>query len=1028
MTQGSWTLNLNGNTPNQTEEGGTTNALTIANDQAGLQLTPSANFTAITAIIRCSNLDVNINDGTNQVLFAIRTSGTAERIGLYQKGSDKTLRGLWNGGVYDNVAGPVLSASPSTLAFAYLKTASTTGYAIGDTTLSYNATGLKGSNDSYNGLSIGGIWSARSVALKSATNMTITAIAIFDSQLSQTDIASYKFPSEILDFTASNEISGDVNWSEIKFKEGDWQSKAGSTATLTLSGDTVITLSDDFQAQTVTVNGAYKLTLKGGKTYFDLVGSALTGVEREVFYSTIFPQTIAANQTYLVGTDVTLSGANTVAEGGTLKVTNGTAKVAFASTGVSGTLEIAEGATLTATSGDALNYNGDTVSVNVYGTLDMGTVRWTCPRTLDIYGNGQITGTGDEHGALDLFKNGGITAHKGDDATALTPAVTAKVRYRGVNVVNVEEGVTLSLGSGVSADGYSSLTKSGTGTLKLTEGSHPFTTISAGTVELACDNALSGTSTVADGATIKVSSGTNDLTSHTINGTVTVAGGTVTVASSLAGSLTWTGGTLKVAVTADEATTGLKLGEKFTLKDGGNVIFVLPSGEEETGEGGTLTPVATWVGGASGDWATASNWNGGVVPTAAQSVVITNEGVTITVASTDAMPKRLDIMKQATLTGTVPAIDDIFVASDASLTVDGTATVTTLEAESGATLTLNGTVTATTCSISSDATLTVNGTATVTSLSGEGTLALEEGATIAPPTNTTLVDFFANWTGAVSGKGALKYTSLPGNATVQTYLQNADKWTATIAFEGLSNLQNVNLNLYGNANSTIRMTGCSMYFIQSNGTSTYRTFNPTLELCNGSQGYGVKVTNGWSGDIIEFAKLTGDGTFWMEKPSGAPTRRFFFPDLSGFAGAFKMTTSSNASTLYLGRGRDGYSNDTGDNGKIVICGEVPAAVSVTNAVGNVVFRNTPKLTCSATAKISCVDYTIDDGVTLSLATSLTDLTGVDLMPVISCTGTSAKPSLTTALDDTLPAKRWRVSQRTSGLYVSRIYGTMILVK
>ena len=997
-TNGGWTLDLNGNTANQVTDGDTTtNSLTITETGGGVTFTPSSNFTKVSVIIRCSGLD--INSEKDQVLFSLKsTANVNERVGSYLKASDNTLRGLWNNGLYNNVTGPALSTSPSTLAFAYDKTSGNNVYgtrvfsiSTGEDTKSYIATGLKSGSDTYKLLAIGGICgTSTTLSVTPATNMTITAVAIFDSQLTQAEVEAYKFPSEIKEFTASASIEGEKAWGDITFNEGTWTSSENSTATLTLSGDATITLPDDFQAATVTVNGAYKLTLKGGKSYFELVGSDLTAVERDVFYLTSVAQTIAANHTYIVGDSVTLSGNNTVAAGGTLKVTNGTATVAFASTGITGTVEISEGATLAATSSDALNYNNAAARVNVYGTLNMGTARWTCiNEQLNLYGNGAITGTGDSAAAIDLFTSGAIVAHKADSADdgttpALAPSITAPVRYRGANVITVEEGVTLSLGTG-RVSSCQSLAKKGAGTLTLTASAHPFTTVEAGTLELACDSALSGTTTVSAGATLKVSAGTHDLTSHTNNGTVEVAGGTVTVSSSIGGTVNWTDGTLKVKLTATETANGLTLGTNFTLKENANVTFIESDGTAKEGTGGTYEPdPITWKGGETGAWSDADNWSRAITETAV--VKLDCENVAITVASTDTMPS--------------------------ALVVSGNAT-------------LSGEMTFASCAVTEGATLTIDGTATVTALSDAGNLVLNEGATIAPPSGGSLADFFANWTGVVKGKGALKYTSLPGDSAVQTYLQNAEKWQATIAFENLQNLTSVNLNLYGNSSSTIRMTGCSMYFIASNSSTTYRTFAPTLELCDGTYGYGVKVTDGHSGDLIEFTKLTGDGTFLMLKD---PKRRFFFPGLAEFKGALNL---QGQATMFLGRGREGYTYDVNtDNGKIVVACEIPAAMSITNTVGNILFQDGATLTVAntETAKIKGKSCEMDSGATVTLKTSLTTLTDVTSLPFVAWTTKPTSDLAFTIDNDTLPAKRWRLSQKSTGLYVVRKYGTMILVK
>ena len=253
----------------------------------------------------------------------------------------------------------------------------------------------------------------------------------------------------------------------------------------------------------------------------------------------------------------------------------------------------------------------------------------------------------------------------------------------------------------------------------------------------------------------------------------------------------------------------------------------------------------------------------------------------ISVTADDVMPKSLMVCQSATLSGDLKNAPRLYVAGGA--------------------------------------TLTLKGAATVTSLAGAGSLVLSEGATIAPPSGATLVTFFADWSGVISGKGALTYTSLPGNATVQAYLQNADKWQATIAFENLD-VTWLDLNKYGNASSVIRLTGCRGYLTAAHGKNGYPSscsFTPTLELRNGTYGYGLRVNNGCSIDMIEFAKVVGDGTYEVTAKSSVQMRHFFV-DVSRFKGTFKISSTSNNTALFIGSGLADYTDESAAFGRFYI--------------------------------------------------------------------------------------------------------------
>lgn len=136
------------------------------------------------------------------------------------------------------------------------------------------------------------------------------------------------------------------------------------------------------------------LTLIGGEDE-----SATTTLSNEV--------TVATGGTLETKGYLTLNNeANKVNAGGILKVLTGCTVLNSGENGngLCGRIEIAHGATLKSTRADGLHYNGSP-EVHVYGTLDMGSYRWTVGTNnkFYIYGGATIKGEGDSHGALDFL-------------------------------------------------------------------------------------------------------------------------------------------------------------------------------------------------------------------------------------------------------------------------------------------------------------------------------------------------------------------------------------------------------------------------------------------------------------------------------------------------------------------------------------------------------------------------------------------------------------------------------------------------
>ncbi|MBO7496498.1 MAG: hypothetical protein J6T98_08080, partial [Salinivirgaceae bacterium] len=119
--------------------------------------------------------------------------------------------------------------------------------------------------------------------------------------------------------------------------------------------------------------------------------------------------------------------------------------------------------------------------------------------------------------------------------------------------------------------------------------------------------------------------------------------------------------------------------------------------------------------------------------------------------------------------------------------------------------------------------------------------------------------------------------------------------------------------IYGNVNSTLRLSGVYCYFPQNH------TCNVPVELsCEGTtRGYGMNVYDGYSRDassnrIIKFAKIKGDGELWTS--SGAGTVTMQVCDWSEFTGKFQFVNK----ILVLGDTVPEF-NSLNTGGSIYIC-------------------------------------------------------------------------------------------------------------
>lgn len=162
---------------------------------------------------------------------------------------------------------------------------------------------------------------------------------------------------------------------------------------------------------------------------------------------------------------------------------------------------------------------------------------------------------------------------------------------------------------------------------------------------------------------------------------------------------------------------------------------------------------------------------------------------------------------------------------------------------------------------------------------------LKEGSKLTTGDGTELA---VAGTGSFSGKGLYKVTGgIPGmhpdeNFTGTFWIQNKTGWT------------NIDLNSYGNANSTVRLTGVAGHLTQ------YANVLPTVELQDVVNGEGavttkaLDITNGWTGNLVTINKLTGNGTLEI---SAGPVK-MLVRDSSEFTGTAAVTVNGEAGLIF----------------------------------------------------------------------------------------------------------------------------------
>ena len=443
-----------------------------------------------------------------------------------------------------------------------------------------------------NGLQIGSMFTNVG-SYKQGYNMVVDEVRGYNAYLGSEDLAKLvaKFP-EYKPQIASVTLEADAAYSTLNLAEGDTvnatitlkdgvtltMDEAPTCAKLTIVSEGTATVTTSVEAPFANVGN---LTLNGNALTVPVQLPATVTMNATTITleggTADTPQEVATTIAVASGTTLKTKGylnftaENTIASGGTLEVVSGVTTFNAAEQGVKGTLTIDKGATFkNVRETDALAYATNGVVVNVYGTLDMGSTRWTIfanNNTINAYAGATITGAGQSgNGALDIWnKTDDAVAIKvlknGEDASDVT--ISATIRYREKSVTfDVAEGMTANL-TGTNADVNTilgGLKVKGTGTLKL-----------SGKNAYASDVGV----TVESGATLIVAHAEALSTPITNNGTITY-----TVDATPTNTLSGAGVTGVDAATLNMLSANLD-GYTGSFAVANNGTLILPAGEEE---------------------------------------------------------------------------------------------------------------------------------------------------------------------------------------------------------------------------------------------------------------------------------------------------------------------------------------------------------------------------------------------------------------------------------------------------------------
>ena len=254
-----------------------------------------------------------------------------------------------------------------------------------------------------------------------------------------------------------------------------------------------------------------------------------------------------------------------------------------------------------------------------------------------------------------------------------------------------------------------------------------------------------------------------------------------------------------------------------------------------------------------------------------------------------------------------------------------------IELDGDETHTFNEAKTYDTVYVTGSGTLTFAGTAsTATTLDISGFAAVNMNGSSLTPT-------------AVTGTGTAIYTGeLPAEGLGWT----ASTWYGTVWIKNYTTkVASFQSNKYGNAASTLRLTGMNGYFdykwTGANATANYSQ-NVAIELVDDGDTPAFTYNDGWEKTVIYFAKLKGAGT--LRTAGSGNKQTLYFANADEFTGTFDLA----AQKIQIGGEEQANKDTTDGNGKLIVAGTSAMTANVKTANGGIYITGTMNITGAAT--------------------------------------------------------------------------------
>lgn len=261
---------------------------------------PNSSLNNSTFIIKGSNL--NLASENNQYLLSVHQNSLGggngdtsyNKVGVSLKAQNEKVQGIWDNAMYENtgsqqVASPLTPGSVIVINIQVNNGVFVYEIVNGAITKVYGNTGLKSSNTNYKGFTLGGIYEKTCSMLSPATGWQIEKIAVFGSTLSEAEMLSYAFPSEIQTIdVAENTTASAINGQIVS---------GANVVNLNVADGVEITLDAAFSVASVHIasTGSITLSADAQPEASTLAALDVSGVAGSVYRSWLTPGIVGMN-------------------------------------------------------------------------------------------------------------------------------------------------------------------------------------------------------------------------------------------------------------------------------------------------------------------------------------------------------------------------------------------------------------------------------------------------------------------------------------------------------------------------------------------------------------------------------------------------------------------------------------------------------------------------------------------------------------------------------------------------------------